>query len=99
MKTESYEELPGFGKTGQILRHFGEQQNEINAQLNEQMELLAKQLGDAMQRIADLEAAQKESNAALSRCTQEMDAMQKEIDRLRLTAKLNSNTLERLTKG
>ncbi len=99
MDTKAYEEQTGFGKTGQILRHFGEKQNDINAQLSEQMELLAKQLGEAMQRIAELEKAGRDAEQRLAKQAAEIEEMQKDIDRLRLTTKLNSNALDRLAKG
>ncbi len=98
MNTKSYEEQSGFGKTGQTLRQFGERQNDVNARLNEQMELLAKQLGEAMQRIADLEAAQRSADETIAQQAAAIAEMQKDIDRLRLTTKLNSNALDRLAK-
>ena len=47
MKTETYAEKSGIGKTGQALKQFGEQQNALNAQLAAQVEMLEKQLEEA----------------------------------------------------
>ncbi len=99
MKTQTYEEIHGIGKTGQTLRKFGEQQNELNAQLTAQVETLTNQLEKAMQRIAQLEAEQEKNIARFGRCAAELDEMQKELDRLRLTTKLNTNAIDRIAKG
>ncbi len=98
MNTKSYEDIPGIGKTGQVLRQFGERQNDINQQLSEQLELLANQLGEALQRIAVLETENKALQARTEQLEKQNEEMQKDIDRLRLTTKLNSNALDRLAK-
>ncbi len=99
MKTETYAEKSGIGKTGQALKQFGENQNALNAQLAEQIVQLSKQLEDAMQRIAQLEAEQEKNITRFGRCAAELDEMQKELDRLRLTTKLNTNAIDRMAKG
>ncbi len=99
MKTETYQDMSGFGKTGQSLKSFGEQQNALNAQLAVQMDALAQQLGQALDRIAQLEAEQQRAAQRFEKYAAELDALQKEVDRLRLTTKLNSNTIDRLAKG
>ena len=98
MKTETYGGSQGFGKTGKALEEFGEKQNALNARLSEHLDALARQFGEAMDRIAELEAARRSMEEQVAHCLTEMDGMQKEIDRLRLTAKLNSNTIDRLVK-
>lgn len=98
MKTDTYKEISGFGKTGQALKAFGESQNAMNAQLSEKLELLTKQLGQALDRIAELETEKEKTQKRFIRCAEELDKLQKEVDRLRLTAKLNSNTIDRLAK-
>lgn len=98
MNTDTYKEMSGFGKTGQNLREFGESQNAMNAQLSEKLELLTKQLGQALDRIAELELEQRGNLQRLSACDAEIADLKKEVDRLRLTAKLNSNTIDRLAK-
>ena len=113
MITKTYEPGSGIGKTGQTLREFGERQNVMNQKLNEQYEalhmrceVLAEHLGEALARIAALEAAlaalQKEQELNIrrfSRCAADLDRAEAEIDRLRLTSKLNTNAIDRLTKG
>ncbi len=99
MSTDTYKEIPGFGKTGQNLKEFGEKQNAMNAQLSEKLELLTKQLGQALDRIAELELEQHRNIQWFAACEAEIADLKKEVDRLRLTAKLNSNTIERLTRG
>ncbi len=99
MKTDTYKEMAGFGKTGQNLKEFGESQNAMNAQLTEKLELLTHQLGQALDSIAQLELAQRSNLQRFAAYEAEIADLKKEIDRLRLTAKLNSNTIERLTRG
>ncbi len=99
MKTTTFEGSQGFGKTGKALEQFGENQNALNAKLTEHLDALARQLGEAMDRITELEASRRSMEEQVARCLTEMDGMQKEIDRLRLTAKLNSNTIDRLVKN
>ncbi len=98
MKTETYAEKSGIGKTAQTLKQFGENQNALNAQLAEQIVQLAKQLEDAMQRIAKLEAEQEKNITRFGRCAAELDEVQKELDRLRLATKLNTNAIDRMAK-
>ncbi len=112
MKTKTYGASSGLGKTGQTLREFGERQNALNAQLasqvqtlTTQVELLAGQLGDALEKIAGLEqqvaalqAEQERNIKRFGRCAAELDAAEKEISRLKLTAKLNTNAIDRLSK-
>ncbi|MBE6850166.1 MAG: hypothetical protein E7504_00275 [Ruminococcus sp.] len=99
MKTETYAEKSGIGKTGQALKQFGEQQNALNAQLAAQVEMLEKQLEEAMQCIAQLKAEQEKNITRFGRCAAELDEVQKELDRLRLTTKLNTNAIDRMAKG
>ncbi|MBQ9110207.1 MAG: hypothetical protein IJY06_02415 [Oscillospiraceae bacterium] len=98
MKTDTYKEISGFGKTGQNLREFGESQNAMNAQLSEKLELLTNQLGQALERIAELELEQHGNMQRFAAYEAEIADLRKEVDRLRLTAKLNSNTIDRLAK-
>lgn len=99
MKTDTYKENSGFGKTGQNLKEFGEKQNAMNAQLTEKLELLTHQLGEALDRIAELEAQQEKNQKRFVRCAEEISELKKEVDRLRLTAKLNTNSIDRLAKS
>ena len=113
MNTKTYEPGAGLGKTAQTLRDFGERQNALNQKLAEQnqalqmrCEVLAEHLGEALDRIAALEEAlaalQKEQALNIKRfhrCAADLDRAEAEIDRLRLTAKLNTNAIDRITKG
>lgn len=99
MKTETYKDMHGIGKTGQALKQFGTQQNELNAQLASCVETLTNQLEKAMERIAQLEAEQEKNITRFGRCAAELDELQKELDRMRLTTKLNTNAIDRLAKG
>jgi transposase len=98
MNAKTYENIPGFAKTGQELHNFGEKQNSFNAQLLAQVEALTAQLAAAEEHIARLEAEQEKNIQRFGRCAAELDQMQKEIDRLKLTAKLNSNAIDRMAK-
>ncbi|MBR3629897.1 MAG: hypothetical protein IKN55_05425 [Oscillospiraceae bacterium] len=113
MNTKTYEPGAGLGKTTQTLRDFGERQNSLNQKLAEQnqalqmrCEVLAEHLGAALERISALEAAlaalQKEQELNIRRfhrCAADLDKAEAEIDRLRLTSKLNTNAIERMTRG
>jgi len=99
MKTETYKEIAGFGKTGQNLKEFGEKQNAMNAQLTEKLELMTRQLGEALDRIAALEAEQAKNQRRFVRCAEEINELKKEVDRLRLTSKLNTSSIDRLAKA
>ena len=83
-----------------------------NASLSGQIEVLAGHLGEALDRIAALEQAledaakritELENEQALNikrfhRCAEDLDKAEKETERLKLTAKLNSNAIDRLFK-
>lgn len=113
MNTKTYEAGSGLGRTSQTVREFGERQNAMNAKLVSELkslktrnEVLAEHLGEALDRIAALEAAVErlEKEQALNikrfkRCAADLDKAEAEIDRLRLTAKLNTNAIDRLSKG
>lgn len=112
MNTKTYEAGSGLGKTAQTVREFGERQNALNAKLaaetaslQTRCEVLAEHLGAALDRIAALEAAverlEKEQELNIrrfARCAADLDKAEAEIDRLRLTSKLNTNAIDRLTK-
>lgn len=115
MDTKTYRSVEGFGKTGQIVRDFGERQNALNAEMHKRIrtleaknKALSGQLEEALSRIALLEAALEriaalEQEQAMNikrfgRCAADLDALERETDRLKLTAKLNSNAIDRLSK-
>jgi hypothetical protein len=98
MNSNTYQDMAGFGKTGQNLKDFGERQNAMNAQLTEKLELLTHQLGQALDTIAGLELEQRRNLQRFAAYEAEIADLHKELDRLRLTVKLNSNTIDRLAK-
>ena len=79
-------------KAAAKLTDFGERQNEAN-------ELLAEAISALGDRIASLEERQNRSEGALQAIAKELSAFKKELDRVRLSEKLNSGTIERLSNA
>ncbi len=79
-----------------------------NESLTHQIEVLAGHLGEALDRIKALEAEieritalenEQETNIKrFHRCAVDLDKVEREVERLKLTAKLNTNAIDRLTK-
>ena len=74
------------------LTDFGEKQNEVNV-------LIAAVLDELSQKVAELENKQAQSNEAMRKIAEELGAYKKELDRIRLSEKLNSGTIERLSNA
>lgn len=74
------------------LTDFGERQNEAN-------ELLAEAITALEGRIASMEERQRRSEDAMQAIAKELAAFKKELDRVRLSEKLNSGTIERLSNA
>ena len=74
------------------LTDFGEKQNEAN-------ELLAAAIEELGAKVATLEAKQTQSSEAIRKIAEELGAYKKELDRIRLSEKLNSGTIERLSNA
>ena len=74
------------------LTDFGERQNEAN-------ELLAEAITALEGRIASMEERQRLSEEAMQAIAKELAAFKKELDRVRLSEKLNSGTIERLSNA
>ncbi len=93
-KTNTYdsENSGGFLKASSDLKQFGEEQNEYNS-------LVAEKLEELENRICNLESEQKQNKELFKRLANELVAFKAEIDRLKLTAKLNTNTIDRLVKA
>lgn len=51
-----------------------------------------------LERLAALEQEQALNIRRFGRCAADLDTVEKEVDRLKLTAKLNSNAIDRLSK-
>ena len=109
---KTYKHRDGIGKTGQILKEFGESQNRLNAgplrenamlrdrtaALERQVSEMAAQIALLTSRLDLLEEAQSNNMRRFSRAATAIDSVGKEVDRLRLDTKLNSNAIDRLTK-
>ena len=76
-------------KAGEKLMDFGEKQNAAN-------EAVAANINDLIKRVCALEDKQIQSAEALKKIAEELSAFKKELDRVRLTEKLNSGAIERL---
>lgn len=82
---------------------FGLRQNQINlgtAARLRALEIQNRTLEIKIQRLEEeLESLAVKEKKILGRVAAEMDAMQAEINRLRLSTQLNSNALDRILKG
>lgn len=82
---------------------FGLRQNQINlgtAARIRALEIQNRTLEIKIQRLEEeLETLSVKEKKILGRVAAEMDAMQAEINRLRLSTQLNSNALDRILKG
>ena len=74
------------------LTELGQQQNEAN-------ELLAANINELIKRVCALEDKQLQQTEAMRRIAEELAAYKKELDRIRLSEKLNSGTIERLSNA
>lgn len=82
----------GAFKAGEKLTQFGERQNTAN-------ELLAANVNDLIKRVCALEDKQLQNEEIMKRIANELAAFKKELDRVRLTEKLNSGAIERLDRA
>ncbi len=115
MDPNTYQSMGGLNRLPQTLREFGERQNRLNVQLREenaslsrQIEVLAGQLGEVLERIAALEAAlervdaleaeQEGNSKRFRRCAADLSMLENEVGRLKVTAKLNTNAIDRLAR-
>ena len=74
------------------LTEFGEKQNEAN-------EALAYNVNDLIKRVCALEDKQEQTTEVLKKIASELTSFKKELDRVRLSEKLNSGTIERLNNA
>ncbi|MBR4628538.1 MAG: hypothetical protein IKO47_12755 [Ruminococcus sp.] len=79
-------------KAAAKLTDFGEKQNEAN-------ELLAAAIEALGARIGALEEKQVQNEEIMRKIAAELSAFKKELDRVRLSEKLNSGTIERLSNA
>ena len=92
MHTFSGHEKVGAFKAGEKLMEFGEKQNTAN-------ELLAANVNDLIKRVCALEDKQIQNEDIMRKIANELAAFKKELDRVRLTEKLNSGAIERLDRA
>ena len=92
MLTLSGHEKIGTFKAGEKLTEFGEKQNIAN-------ELLAANVNDLIKRVCALEDKQIQNEDIMRKIANELASFKKELDRVRLTEKLNSGAIERLDRA
>lgn len=79
-------------KSAEKLTEFGERQNDVN-------EALASNINSLIKRVCALEDQQEKNTAVLKKIANELAAFKRELDRVRLTEKLNSGAIERLSNA
>ena len=92
MLTFTGHEKVGTLKAAEKLTEFGERQNAAN-------EALAANVNDLIKRVCALEDQQINNAEVMRKIANELTAVRKELDRVRLTEKLNSGAIERLDKA
>lgn len=79
-------------KSAEKLTEFGERQNDVN-------EALASNINSLIKRVCALEDQQEKNTAVLKKIASELTSFKRELDRVRLTEKLNSGAIERLSNA
>lgn len=92
MRTFGGEEKVGFFKAGEKLTEFGEKQNSAN-------EALAYNINDLIKRVCTLEEKQIKNEEIMRKMATELAATKKELDRIRLSDKLNTSAIARLNNA
>ncbi len=92
MHTFDGHEKVGVFKSGEKLTDFGEKQNAAN-------EVLAANINDLIVRVCALEDKQVQNAEVMRKLAEELGAFKKELDRLRLSDKLNTSAVERLNRA
>ena len=89
MRTFTEHQKVGTFKAGEKLTEFGKKQNIAN-------EALAANVNDLIKRVCALEEKQIQNEDIMRKLATELGAFKKELDRVRLSEKLNSGAIERL---
>lgn len=89
MQTFDGHEKVGLFKAGEKLTEFGEKQNIAN-------EALAFNVNDLIKRVCALEDKQLKNEEIMRKMATELAATKKELDRVRLSDKLNTSAIARL---
>lgn len=92
LKVYKSDDEKGVFKTTARLEKLGENQNRAN-------ELLAANIYDLIKRVCLLEDQQVNNNEVMKKIAQELSSFKTEIDRLKLTSKLNTNAIDRLNNA
>ncbi|MBE6862968.1 MAG: hypothetical protein E7495_00110 [Ruminococcus flavefaciens] len=92
MHTFDGHEKIGTFKASAKLMEFGSRQNEAN-------EILGANINDLIKRVCALEDKQIQTTENMRMIAEELGAFKKELDRVRLSEKLNSSTVERLSNA
>ncbi len=92
MRTFSGHEKIGAFKAGEKLTEFGEKQNSAN-------EVLAANINDLIKRVCALEDKQLRNEEIMRKIAKELSTAKKEMDRIRLSDKLNSGAIARIDKA
>ena len=92
MHTFDGHEKVGVFKSGEKITDFGEKQNAAN-------EVLAANINDLIVRVCALEDKQVQNAEVMRKLAEELGAFKKELDRLRLSDKLNTSAVERLNRA
>ena len=92
MRTFGGHERIGVFNAGDKLTEFGEKQNNAN-------EVLAANVNDLIKRVCALEDKALKHEEVMKTLAHELNALKRELDRLRLSDKLNSGAIERLDKA
>lgn len=92
MRTFDGHEKIGTFKAAEKLADFGEKQNAAN-------EALAANVNDLIKRVCALEDKQVKNDEVLRKIAGELNSFKKELDRIRLSDKLNTGAIERLNRA
>lgn len=92
MRTFGGHERVGMFNAAEKLTEFGENQNNAN-------EILAANVNDLIKRVCALEDKALKHEEIMKTLASELNGFKRELDRLRLSEKLNSGAIERLDKA
>ncbi len=92
MRTFGGHERIGVFNAGEKLTEFGEKQNTAN-------EALAANINELIKRVCALEDKAVKHEEIMKTLANELNGFKRELDRLRLSDKLNSGAIERLDKA
>lgn len=92
MQTFTGHEKIGLFKAGEKLTDFGEKQNIAN-------EALAFNVNDLIKRVCALEEKQLKNEEIMRKMATELASLKKELDRVRLSDKLNTSAIARLNNA